>query len=239
MKAAQIIRNTGFLTVALIIDLAQAGISAGLSVIAAFPGTIGGGAAGCAAGSYFLGQVGCWAAGGVLAVFGSVLNPLLATVTIPIGFAFGFAINMCLSLVGGAFLLTLMALLRDHISWNRLFWGGGELIPGLNNIPFWTFFVIASMWDDAKNKNEEKGILGLASIAVLPTRGIMSAKEATGMLAAKGARGWTPQPEEWAEQPSTSRDKINSAGRVPLQDVRPASTSTRTANDNRPYAQAA
>jgi len=228
-------RNSAFVIVALLIDGMQAAMSWGIAAIAAFPVTAGGTAAGCAAGNAILGQIGCWVGGGVIGLLsvtplGLAANALAATVTVPLGIALGFAINMCLSFVGGAFLLIIMKFFGVSVSLKRLVWGGGELIPGINNIPFWTFFTISTLWRQATDTGQKKGILALAGVALFPTQNIMAAKEATGMLATRGARGWTPQPEEWAAQPATGENLVRSAQqRTPLQDVRPVKPNAQTA----------
>ena len=221
-------KNTVFILIALFIDGLQAAISWGIAAIAAFPVTAGGSAAGCVAGNSIAGQIGCWVGGGVLGLLsvtplGLAANALVATVTVPIGIALGFAINICLSIVlGWFFLVPLMLFFGVNVSWKRLVWGGGEMIPGLNNIPFWTVLTIASLWKSTKSNRGRKGVLALAGAAVLPIRPIMSAKEATGMFATRGARGWTPQPEEWAPQPDSGEDLVRTATqRTPMQDIRP------------------
>ena len=218
-----------FILIALFIDGLQAAMSWGIAAIAAFPVTAGGSVAGCVAGNSIAGQVGCWVGGSVLGLMsvtplGLAANALVATVTVPVGIALGFAISMCLSIVlGWCFLVPLMLLSGMNVSWKRLIWGGGEMIPGLNNIPFWTALTIASLWKSTKSKHGRKGILALAGAVVVPTRPIiMSAKEATGMFAARGARGWTPQPEEWAPQPDSGEDLVRTATqRTPMRDIHP------------------
>lgn len=162
-------KNTMFILIALFIDGLQAAISGGIAMIAAFPGTAGGAGATLAclvAGedSGFLINLGCWVGGGVLTIFGSALNPILAPVTVPVGIGIGLAVNTTLAIVlGWAFLVPLMWFFHTHVSLKRLAWGGGEMIPGVNNVPFWTFFVIASLWDGATSKKGAKG--GLFSLA--------------------------------------------------------------------------
>lgn len=151
-------KNTGFIILALFIDGLQAAVSWGIAIIATFPGTAAGGVVGCAAGNAVAGQIGCWVGGSVLGLLGTTGNLLLAPATIPVGIAIGFAVNVTLSIVlGWAFLVPLMFFFRNHISWKRLAWGGGEMIPGVNNVPFWTFFVIASLWDESTVEKESRG----------------------------------------------------------------------------------
>lgn len=244
-------KNSIFILIALFIDGLQAAISWGIATIAAFPATTAGGVAGCWAGNQIAGQIGCWVGGGVLGLLGSTGNVLVAPATIPVGIAIGFAVNVCLSIVlGWAFLVPLMMLFGVNVSWKRAVLGGGEMVPGLNNIPFWTAFVAVSLWQGATTKKARKGVLRLVGVAMLPTRGIMNIKADTGQLLGT-ATGASPQPSSTREfiRASEEGERVPQQ-RTPLQDIRPVGTYStnnfrtqgqvpRAANDNQPYAQAA
>ena len=135
-----------FILIALFIDGLQAAISWGIAAITAFPGTVGGGALGCLAGNQIAGQIGCWVGGLTVGIFGSAANPFLAPVSIPVGIAIGIAVAMCISIVfGWGFLVPLMFFsgLRPG---RRLAWGLGEMIPGINNAPFWSITTVVAIW---------------------------------------------------------------------------------------------
>ncbi len=82
-----------------------------------------------------------------------------ATAIVPIGILLGFVINFSFSMTFGAGLIALLA-------FNSMFYprylvsGGGELIPGLNNLPFWTLFVLLSIL--RKNLEEKGNVQGAA-----------------------------------------------------------------------------
>jgi len=207
-------------------------MSAGISMIAAFPGTAGGAGAGiaCAVTSKnFLIDLGCWLGGGVLAFFGSALNPVLAPITIPIGIAIGLAINITLSIVlGWCFLVPLVLWWNGNVPWKRLVLGGGEMIPGVNNVPFWTFFTVAALWKTATQKGTRarKGVLQLASLAAIPARSIMATKEQTadreGMREGLALGGEVQSQTAW---PTSGRELIRAAEqhevRPLFHDIRP------------------
>jgi len=175
-------RNTIFILIALFIDGLQATISWGIATIAAFPATTAGGTVGCVVGSQAAGQLGCWIGGVVLGILGTSGNVFLAPFTIPAGIAIGLAVNITLSAtLGWAFLVPLMYTWGVKTSWQRLALGGGEMIPGINNVPFWTALTFASLWGGAVTKKARKGILGIATVAVAPVRGIMRLQEQAGV----------------------------------------------------------
>lgn len=225
-------RNSAFVIVALLIDGMQAAISWGIAAIAAFPGP----AIGCAAGNAVLGQIGCWVGGGVIGLLsltpaGLAANALVATVTVPLGIALGITINICISFVGGAFLLILMKFFGVSFSLKRLVWGGGELIPGINNIPFWTFFTISTLWTQATNTAQEKSVLALAGRVLPSTQGMMSMRERTMTLpGVQNSLSFFGREQEKISQPTSARELTDtSERRVPLQDVRPAKPNVQTA----------
>ena len=141
------IKNALLIMFALAIDGLQALIGLGVSVIAAFPGTVGGAAAGCAAGAHVAGTFGCTVGGAFLGILGSVpvINGALATVTIPLGVGIGFTIDVCLSLTLGTALI--LALFLCGMYYPKYAWNCGiaEFLPGFNIIPGWTALVIFSI----------------------------------------------------------------------------------------------
>lgn len=173
------IKGALFILLGLFIDGVQAGLSVGIAAIAAFPGAAGG----CAVGGYFLGQVGCF----VVGIVGSIplINGALATVTVPIGMAIGLAINICLSVtLGFCLLVPLLYVFNGNVAWKRLAWAGGEMIPGLNNIPFWTVFVVLSL---LKSEARKGGIAGMGArmIAGGTSPGVTLGAAAGGVMSAK------------------------------------------------------
>lgn len=138
MKAAVLI------CFALAIDGLQALISLGFFMIASAGGTLAGGAVGCAIGDYVAGQLGCWVGGGILGIFGTFANTVLAPVLVPIGVVLGIAVNICLSIVLGGMLVALLWYFKFlHVGYLPGFLA--ELTPGVANIPFWTGLVVASI----------------------------------------------------------------------------------------------
>jgi hypothetical protein len=205
------------LAFAIFIDGLQAGISFSIAVIAAFPGTTGG----CAIGGYFGGKIGCF----VLGVLGSIplINGLLATATVPLGLMLGFVINLCISLTMGVGLI--FALFFAFGRPSGWVWGVSiaDLIPGVNNLPFWTLMVIRAWWVHASQEGKLGMVGAAATVALSTTRGIMNVKEATmdlpkvkETLAAVGIQ------QERAPQPQTGQDTIQLAKeRAVMQDIRP------------------
>ncbi len=143
------------LGVALLIDLLQATISAGLFALSSAPGTIVGAAGGCYIGASIAGKIGCFFLGGLAGFVGSFANPFLAPFTIPLGIAAGFAINVCLSATLGSGLIFLLA--TNGMWYPDLIFGGGivELIPGLDDLPGWT--VMAGLCILRKKAKEKPG----------------------------------------------------------------------------------
>lgn len=152
--------------IALTIDALQAFISFGLFVIASTGGTLAGGALGCAIGEYVAGQIGCFVGGGILGIFGTLANPALATILVPIGTVLGFAVNVCLSLTLGVGLLVLMWHFKV-LSPRYLPGFLTELVPGVNCVPFWTAFVVTSIVRQ-KATQVVGSTLGLASLGLSP-----------------------------------------------------------------------
>lgn len=159
MKAA------AFIVLALFVDGVQAAITASVAVIAAFPGTVGGGALGCAAGAA-LGTWGCAVGGFVLGILGSATD-VAAVVTEPIGLIIGFAISICLSATLGAGLITLLIFNNMYYPKWILPSGIAEFVPGFDLIPGWTAMVILCLVQ--KKKDEMGGVGNILGTVAAPT----------------------------------------------------------------------
>jgi hypothetical protein len=161
-------KGAALIVFALFIDGVQAAISASLVVVAAFPGTIAGSAAGCWAGSKILGDVGCAVGGFVLGLLGSipVINGALAVVSEPIGLMLGFAIGVCISCTFGAALVLL--LLFNGTFYPKYLAPGGivELIPGFEVLPSWTAMTVACVLQKNKDVKNARALIakGLQSV---------------------------------------------------------------------------
>lgn len=243
------IKGSPLIVLALLIDSLQALVSLALAAISTIPGTVLGGAAGCAAGNYFLGQLGCWLGGSVLGFLGTWLNPALATATVPIGLLLGFVVNLCLSAVFGSFLIILMLVFLRKVYLKNLFFGIGELLPGLNNIPFWTAFVIVSLLKHSAE--ESKG--AFAGAAMSPgsalgkaAGGVMRAKDATTTIADRSNAFESPMLPQalrgYKQQQDDLGDYLNQQeidpGNTP-QEQMPARATRSILNDIRPVKTAA
>lgn len=174
MKAA------AFIVFALFIDGVQAALSASLAVVAAFPGTIAGGAAGCLAGNYLLGDWGCTILGIAGSLFGTLLDGA-AIVTEPVGIMIGFAISFCISATFGAALVALLIFNGFYYPKWMLPTGIAELIPGFDLIPTWTAMVILCIW---QKKREESAAAGSAvtTTAAIASPSAVSVVQATRSL---------------------------------------------------------
>lgn len=217
------VRYTPLVLVALLIDGLQAALSWGIAAIAAFPVTAAGGVIGCAAGNAVAGQIGCWLGGTVLGIFGTTGNALAAPFTIPFGIAMGLAINMTLSFVLGGPLIFLLMLwgLKPQ---KRLWWSGAELVPGINNVPCWTFFTFSCIWAQSKTKTARRGVLGLAGLAIMPVHAIMTTKES---IPGNASPNNIPQPTSGRELIRASERQFPE--RVPLHDIRAPKSNVQTA----------
>jgi hypothetical protein len=162
------IKSTLLIMFALIIDGLQALIGLGVSVIAAFPGTFGGTILGCLGAQQIVaGKISCVVGGLALGILGSVpiVNATLATVTIPLGLAIGFTIDVCLSLTLGAGLM--FVLFMFGMFYPKYVCPGSiaEFLPGFDILPGWTALVVLSILEKSK---EEGGMLGaVAGVATL------------------------------------------------------------------------
>jgi len=148
---------------ALFIDGIQAAITASLTLITAFPGTVGGAAVGCLLGNNFFGSLGCSIGGFVLGLLGSV-GDVLAPLTEPVGLMLAFAINLCLSATLGSGLIMLLIICGMYYPRYLLPGGISEIIPGLDIFPGWTALTILCVL--RKIKDEKGGIAGAAAAMV-------------------------------------------------------------------------
>ena len=145
-------KSASLIVFALFIDGVQAAVSASLAVIAAFPGTIGGGIAGCFIGNSIAGDWGCTILGVVGGFFGTFLD-ISAVVTEPIGIGLGFVVSICLSVTFGAGLIALL-MFNGMAYWKIIFSGGMvELLPGFDILPSWTAMTVACVLQ--KNKEDK------------------------------------------------------------------------------------
>ncbi|HVV38790.1 MAG TPA: hypothetical protein VHD31_00495 [Candidatus Paceibacterota bacterium] len=142
-----------FILLGLLIDGFQAFMSVALFAVGALPGPIGG----CFVGTQIAGDIGCK----VLGAIGGLpfVNGILAVATLPISMGMGIALGFCISATLGVFLIALMGF-NGILYPKYLIWGGGELIPGLNIIPFWTTLTILCVLK--KNAEEGTGVLSIA-----------------------------------------------------------------------------
>jgi hypothetical protein len=142
---------------ALFIDAIQFFVSLSLSVVAAFPGTLGG----CAVGSYYAGKIGCFVLGAIGTI--PVVNGALATVTEPLGIVLGFAVSACISFMLGSMLVLFLLFLGILNKRAVLMTYVGEALPGFGILPAWTGLVVYSVYKDSKEKALGTGVGGLLS----------------------------------------------------------------------------
>ncbi len=165
-------------------------------------------------------QGACVAVGGAAGTFA---NPIL----VPIGIGLGFIINICLSLTMGAGLIFALMQVCGWKSVQKYLMPSfiGDTIPGINNLPFWTFLAIASSWDHAKQEGK-LGVVGQAiGLAIQPTRAIMNMKEETMNIAQK-AGVFRPEQQNRVSQEDaigSMQKKVNES-RAPMRDIRPKTT---------------
>jgi hypothetical protein len=180
------VRNTLLILFAAFIDLLQAGISAGLFVIGAFPGTVAGSAAGCIIGRSIAGSVGCWIGGAVAGAAGSAANGAAAA-TLPIAVGLGMAVNFCLDITLGLILTLFLLWLGMY---HKGYGIGGflvELIPGLDNLPGWTIMTALCV---VRKTAEEKKLVGSTGsmFSTLTTTGVAGATAFTAFAINKGTQ---------------------------------------------------
>lgn len=220
---------------AIFLDGLQAGIS---FVLVGFFGTLSGAAAGALAGQQACSALGvtvsgwCATVGGAAGgVAGSFANPVL----VPVGIMIGFVINICLSLTMGSGLLLLLAHLCGWKSLQKYIFGSiGDLIPGINNLPFWTLLAITVSMNHAK----QAGTQGVVDRAVAwglgrtELKGAMNIRANTMQLpkTTETVTRWGYQQERVDAGAETLKKQTTT--RFPMQDIR-SSPSTK------PYAQAA
>lgn len=160
------VRNALLILFALIIDILQATLSAGLFMIGAFPGTAAGAAGGCIIGTYVNSTVGCAFVGVVAGAAGSILNTF-SVGTLPYAVGLGFIVNFCLDISLGTLLV--MFLMSQKMYYPRYGIGGfvAELIPGLNDLPAWTAMVILSIIRKQAEQKKLKGNAGSTFAAMM------------------------------------------------------------------------
>src|ERR1700733_124200 len=95
----------------------------------------------------------CALAGGAL---GTIIDPAIATVGIPLGIALGDAITVCLTIMGLSLLIMPMLMMGMFYP-KYLFFDLGKLVPILNWFPFLTAFVIGCV--ATKYAEEKRGSL--------------------------------------------------------------------------------
>lgn len=156
-------KSAALILLALFIDGIQAAITASLTLITAFPGTVGGATVGCLLGNNFFGGLGCSIGGFVLGLLGSV-GDVLAPLTEPVGLMLAFAINFCLSATLGAGLVMFLIICGMYYPKYLLPGGISEIIPGLDIFPGWTALTILCVL--RKIKDEKGGIAGAAAAIV-------------------------------------------------------------------------
>lgn len=96
-----------------------------------------------------IGLVPIFAAPGALPVIG----PALASVSVPAGILLGFALSFAISITFGAGILTLLAL-NDMFYPRYLVSSFGEIMPAINNLPFWTALVLLSVFRKSREEHE-------------------------------------------------------------------------------------
>lgn len=186
MKAAALI------AFALFIDGMQAALSAALAVVAALPGTIAGGAAGCIVGNYVLGNLGCAILGAVGGFLGSLLDAA-AVITEPVGIIMGFVVTICISATFGAALIGLLIFSGMFKLGNMKYVYGAsiaELLPGLSILPSWTAMTVLCVLQKSK---EEGGVLGAAASVATAAASPSPGNAAQAARAVDGIRAAEPQ----------------------------------------------
>ena len=222
---------------AIAIDFFQAVISAGLFIIAAFPGTTAGTAAGCYIGQHIAGSWGCWAVGALLGAIGTWGN-VVAPATIPIGVMLGFAVNICISATFGLGLIILLWQF-DMLYLPYVFSGGiMEFIPGIDDLPGWTTMTILCV---VKKMAEDKAMAGnaagtFASFALGgftggAMAGITSIKQANMATAARSS--WGPVTAEKQVETKETQNRTIAAELKNIDGIRRSPTSQQApVNDN-------
>lgn len=100
--------------------------------------------------------------GGVLQLI-PFLGQILGAGTWATGVALGFVVNMTLNLTLGAGFLFMLAL-NGMFYWRIVAWGGGEIIPVLNNLPFWTLLAVRSSMEHAKRTKQELSVQKIQTV---------------------------------------------------------------------------
>ncbi|OGC88734.1 hypothetical protein A2419_03155 [Candidatus Adlerbacteria bacterium RIFOXYC1_FULL_48_26] len=149
-------RNSLLILFAILLDILQAGISAGLFMMGAFPGTVGGAAGGCFIGAKVAGSVGCAIGGTVAGFAGSVVN-VASAATLPFAVGLGFAVNFCISATLGVILVAWLWSLGMYKFGPGITGFIVELTPGLAVVPGWTMMTILCV---VRKTAEEKKLVG-------------------------------------------------------------------------------
>ena len=150
--------------IAVFIDALQAAVDFMFTALGMFSGTAGGGALGCWLGTKIAGSTGCYFLGAVGAAAGSLANPALSSVGIPMGIMLGFAVNFCISATLGAGFVALLWMLGYYHP--GITFGGAiaELLPGVDCLPGWTAMAALCV---LKKRASEKKASGASAVASL------------------------------------------------------------------------
>ena len=153
------VRNSLLILFAILLDLLQAGISAGLFFMGAFPGTVGGATGGCFLGAKVAGEIGCAIGGAVAGVAGTALNAAAAA-TLPFAVGLGFAVNFCISATLGIILVAWLWSLGMYKLGPGITGFIVELTPGLAVVPGWTMMTILCVVRKTAEENKLVGSAG-------------------------------------------------------------------------------
>ena len=163
------VRNALLILFAICIDLLQALIALSFFVMGAFPGTVGGGTAGCLLGSQVAGGIGCAFLGTVAGAVGSIGDAAAGT-TLPIAVGLGFAVNVCMDAFLGTILIGLLWVLGMYYPRYGITGLIAELIPGINDLPGWTIMTVLCV---IRKTAEEKRLVSAGGMfQTLMTTGI-------------------------------------------------------------------
>ncbi len=136
------LKKSWLLLPAFCVDALQWFLQMALTVIG--PLGIGGTLAGCYAGSKLLDS--CVSGGVIGGLVGAVANTFAEPVTMPIGIALGFVLSFVISIVGGTFLIGLLALNGMYAPGRSALAYMGEIAPGISLLPGWTALVMYCLW---------------------------------------------------------------------------------------------
>lgn len=206
------VRNTLLILFAVLLDILQAGISAGLFFMGAFPGTIGGATGGCLIGAKIAGPVGCTIGGAVAGVAGTAVNAAAAA-TLPFAVGLGFAVNFCISATFGVVLIGFLLLFGMYYKGAGIAGFIIELIPGLAIVPGWTGMTVMCVM---RKSAEEKALAGSAAgglFTTFATAGMAGAGAfatfAINQGTARRARGTEAPAQEDQSQPEQKKQFVS------------------------------